>query len=261
MEKLHNDSQDLLVSVLMPAYNAEKYVEIAIRSVMEQTISSWEMVIIDDHSTDETARVIEACAQQDSRIRFYENEKNMGAAWTRNRGLDLCRGRYVALLDSDDVWLPEKLEKQLALAQRENADIVYCSYGIINEHGEKRCNDFIVPEKTDFNTSLVKSVISCSTALLSRTVTDHYRFPQGYYHEDLAMWLQLLSDGMKAVGVQDVLAEYRVRSDSRAANKLSVARKRWYIYRDYLHLPLTKRVWAFVRYAFLGLRKYMDVYE
>lgn len=249
------------VSVLMPAYNAEEYVEAAVRSVMAQTFGDWEMIIIDDHSQDSTYWILCAIAREDKRIRVYRNPENLGAARTRNRGLDLCRGSYIALLDCDDVWYPAKLERQLKLAEQESADIVYCSYAIIDGLGKKRCNDFIVPAETDFDASLVKSVISCSTALLSRNVVDHYRFPLGYYHEDLAMWLQLLGAGMKAAGVREVLAEYRVRTDSRASNKIEVAKNRWKIYRDYLKLPFWKSAWVFCNYAVCGLRKYMDVYE
>lgn len=245
-----------LVSVLMPAFNAEKYIEKAIRSVIAQTVSDWELVVIDDHSQDMTFQIAEALAREDARIHLYRNEQNQGAARTRNRGLDLCRGQYVALLDCDDVWYPDKLAQQLKLAQQENADIVYCAYAIVDEDGEKRCRDFIVPECTDVESTLVKSVISCSTALLGKNVTENYRFPIGYYHEDLALWLQLLGDGMKAVGTSQVLAAYRVRPCSRASNKLSVAKRRWQIYRSVMGLSVRKSVFYFVQYAAAGFAKY-----
>ena len=256
MEHKAAESDSPLVSVLMPAYNAEKYIEKAIRSVIAQTVSDWELVIIDDYSQDRTCQIAEALARADARIRLYRNEQNQGAARTRNRGLDLCRGQYVALLDSDDVWYPEKLEKQLVLAQAENADIVYCAYAIVDENGQKRFHDFIVPEHTDLEATLVKSVISCSTALLGRNVTEHYRFPVEYYHEDLAMWVQLLGDGLKAVGTSQVLAEYRVRYASKASNKLSVAKWRWQIYRTLMGLSVRKSAVYFVQYAAAGAVKY-----
>lgn len=245
-----------LVSVLMPAYNAEKFIEKAIRSVISQTVSDWELLVVDDHSQDKTAQIAAALALEDRRIRLYQNERNLGPACTRNRGLDLCRGQFVALLDCDDVWYPHKLETQLALARNKKADIVYCAYAIVNEDGEKACRDFIVPEHTDLESTLVKSVISCSTALLGRSVIENYRFPVGYYHEDLALWLRLLEDGMKAVGTSQVLAAYRIHSRSRASDKLSVARRRWQIYRSMMGMSVRESAFYFVQYAVAGMAKY-----
>lgn len=245
-----------VVSVIMPAYNAERFVEEAIRSVMAQTVTDWELLVLDDGSKDATAQIAQSLAAEDSRIRILPNEANMGVAKTRNRGFDLCRGQYVALLDSDDVWLPEKLEKQLALAEQTGADIIYCSYGIMDELGKRICDDFLVPPTVDFDQFLVKSVISCSTALLSRKIVDRYRFMTEFYHEDLALWLQLLQDGYQAWGVVDVLAQYRVMQGTRASNKLKSALNRWRIYRRHLELPVGKSLSLLAEYALLGLKKY-----
>lgn len=256
---MHNESSMMtgpLISVLMPSYNAEKYIEAAIQSVVNQTVTDWELIIIDDQSQDASCEIIERFCAEDSRIRLYKNERNMGAAKSRNRGLDLCRGQYVALLDSDDVWYPEKLAKQLELVKKVDADIVYCSYAIIDEEGNKKCPDFIVPEHTTAKSTLSKSVISCSTALLSKRTVLKYRFPTGYYHEDLAFWLQMLSDGVKAAGVTEVLAEYRVRSYSRASNKVTVAKGRWQIYRRMMKMSAMESAYHFIRYALIGLKKY-----
>ena len=245
-----------MVSVIMPAYNAERFVEAAIRSVMAQTITDWELLVLEDGSTDGTALVVQKLAQEDHRIHFLPNVSNMGVARTRNRGLDLCRGRYIALLDSDDIWLPDKLEKQLELAERTGADIVYCSYGIIDEYGNKMCDDFLVPPEVNFEDFLSRSVISCSTVLFSRQIADQYRFMTAFYHEDLALWLQLLQDGFKACGVEQVMAHYRIMKGTRASNKLKSAINRWRIYRQYLHLPIGKSCALMVEYALKGIKKY-----
>lgn len=253
-----DDERKYKVSIIMPAYNAEKYIEKAIRSAMTQTITDLEIIVVDDNSKDNTCKIVEALAAEDQRIRLIKCKENMGAAKARNLAWDACRGKYVALLDCDDIWYPQKLEKQIAIAQKENADIVYCSYAIIDEAGAKKCNDFIVPESTTFESALSRSVISCSTALLSPRVTRNYRFPIGYYHEDLALWLKLLGDGMKAVGIPEVLAEYRVRSNSRASNKIAVAIKRWKIYRSMMKFSVAKSAYYFIQYAFAGLIKYRN---
>ena len=245
-----------LVSVIMPAYNAERFIDAAVRSVMAQTVTDWELLILDDGSRDTTAAIAEKLAAEDARIRFLPNEANMGVAKTRNRGFDLCRGQYVALLDSDDIWLPEKLEKQLALAEQTGADIIYCSYGIMDEEDHPVCEDFIVPPTVSFDQFLTKSVISCSTALLSRKIADRYRFMTQFYHEDLALWLQILQDGHQARGVTAVLARYRIMQGSRASNKLKSALNRWRIYRKHLGLSVGRSLSLLAEYAFLGLKKY-----
>ena len=252
MEKLTSP----VVSVIMPAYNEERFVEEAIRSVIQQTFTDWELLVLDDCSQDSTCAIVQRIAAEDSRIRLINNEQNMGVAQTRNRGLELCAGQFVALLDSDDVWYPEKLSCQLKLAQETGADVVYCSYGMIDEHDEKICQDFIVPATTDYKDSLIKSVISCSTALLSRSVVDRYRFASGFYHEDLALWLQILRDGYTACGATEVLADYRVIEGTRASNKVRNAVNRWRVYRDYLKLPVLKSTVLLFQYALLGLKKY-----
>ena len=245
-----------LVSIIMPAYNGEGFIETAIRSVMVQTLTDWELIVIDDGSRDSTVEIARRMAKEDPRITVVRNEANMGVANTRNRGMDLAAGSYVALLDCDDAWYPEKLEKQVALARKTGADIVYCSYAIVDAYGKKRCDDFLVPETTDFDAFLTKSVISCSTVLMSQAIVERYRFDGSYYHEDLALWLKILNDGYLACGVRDVLAVYRVMDGTRASNKLKSAVRRWHIYRKFLGFSPWKSMILLVQYGILGLKKY-----
>lgn len=247
------------ISVVMPVYNGERYVERAIRSVMAQTFGDWELIVVDDGSTDHTCAIVEALAAEDGRIRPVKNGENLGAARSRNRGMDLCRGDFVALLDGDDLWRPEKLARQRNLAERTGADIVYCSYGIIGPDGRNCCRDHIVPETTDFRSTLVRSEINCSTALLNRRVAERCRFPEGYMHEDLALWLELLGDGCSARGIPEVLADYRVTVHGRTANKLRAAWGRWEIYRKKLGFSLPKSLGLLWRYGIFGLQKYWRV--
>ena len=134
-----NSMQKPLVSVIMPAYNAEKYISKAIASVQQQTIENWELIVIDDCSGDGTAEVVAGFAQADSRIRFLKNEQNSGVARTRNRGIEVCTGEYVAFLDSDDIWHPEKLECQIKCLQENNGDLSYTSYSIVDHMGKQQC--------------------------------------------------------------------------------------------------------------------------
>lgn len=248
-----------LVSVIMPAYNASPFIKEAIASVQAQTISNWELLIIDDCSADDTCRIVEKIAQNDSRVRLLVNEKNMGAAQSRNRGMDIFQGRFVALLDSDDYWHPQMLEKMLERAQESGADIIYCSYELVDEKGVKVCNDFLVPETTNFRQSIVRSVITCSTVLVTEELARNNRFPTNMYHEDIAMWFQLLRDGAVACGVTEVLAAYRQRSDSKTANKIKSAYRRWKIYRDHLNMSFGYSAVTLILYGIYGLKKFKRI--
>lgn len=247
------------VSIIIPAYNAAEYIGFTIESVLKQTHENWEAIIIDDCSKDATAAVVERYAERDGRIRFYRNEQNMGVARTRNRGFDLFRGQYVALLDSDDYWRPQMLEKLLGRAEETKADIVYCSYELVDEEGRKVCNDFLVPPETTFEESIVRNVISCSTVLVTAELAKNNRFPTDIYHEDIALWFRILREGGTARGVTEVLASYRQRSGSRSSDKLKSAARRWPIYRKYLGMSLLQSINAMIRYGYYGLIKYKRV--
>ncbi len=248
-----------LVSVIMPAYNAAAFLEEAIASVQAQTVTDWELLVIDDCSTDATREIVRKAAAADSRVHLLMNEKNMGAAGSRNRGLDVFQGQYVALLDSDDYWYPRMLEKMLARAEGTKADIIYCAYELVDEEGRKVCNDFRVPDSTTFRESLIRSVITCSTVLVTGDLARNNRFPVNIYHEDIALWFQILRDGGTARGVDEVLAAYRQRTGSKTANKLKSAVRRWKIYRDHLKLPVADCLMTMVQYGYYGLLKFRRI--
>lgn len=244
-----------LVSVIMPAYNAEKYIGEAIASVCAQTYENWELLILDDGSADRTVEIAESYAQQDARIQVLCNPQNMGVARTRNRGFDLAQGEWIALLDSDDRWRAQKLEKQLAVARSSDADIVYCSYAMIDENG-CHLSDFIVPETTSYDAMLRESVLSCSTVLLRQLILREHHFSAEHYHEDYALWLELMRFGYRAVACREILVDYRVVNGSRSSNKFKSAKYRWEIYRDVERLSLPRSAQAFLTYALHGMRKH-----
>lgn len=248
-----------LVSVIMPVYNTASYIEEAIRSVISQTVTDWELFVLDDCSNDKSFEIIKELAETDSRIYVIPNNVNMGVARTRNRGMDLCKGQYVAFLDSDDYWKPQMLENMIARAKETGADIIYCSYELVDEQGRKVCNDFIVPEATTFEESIVRSVITCSTVLITDQLAKDNRFPTNMYHEDIALWFQILRDGGTARGVPEVLAAYRQRSNSRSGEKVTSAIRRWAIYRKHLEMPIHKCIVAMIRYGYYGVLKYKRI--
>lgn len=248
-----------VVSVVMPAYNSEKYIARSVKSVLEQTFRNFELIIVDDCSTDKTYETIKELLKTDGRIRCCRLKKNSGVAVARNFGMSLSRGEWIALVDSDDLWAPEKLEKQLETARKEKADLVYCSYSITDENGEKLCEDFIVPKETDYEKFLVKSVISCSTALINKKLCQKYSFSTELYHEDYAFWLDILKDGNKAVGNVDVEAQYCIRGGSRSSGKIKCAYHRWKIYRNHQKLSFFKSFGLMWGYATEGFKKYKKI--
>lgn len=244
------------VSVIMPAYNAERYIEEAVESVLNQTLSDLELIIIDDCSKDRTMEIVNRLSQSDPRIHVIKNKVNSGVAKTRNYGLELSRGKYVAFLDSDDIWHKDKLEKQVSLAKKSKADIIYSTYSLMTEQGTKKYNDFVVPETVSFEQMLTCNYFGCSTVLLTKEIVDKYKFNTTFFHEDYVLWLQLLQDGYKAAGVVKSLVDYRVLQTSKSSNKWGSAKQRWNIYRKYLKLSLSKSVVYSIKYAVRGILKY-----
>ena len=256
MDKIAENCTQPKVTVIMPAYNASPFIEAAVRSVMAQTVTDWELLVIDDGSRDDTCKIVQALSAEDSRVHLLKNEQNMGVANTRNRGLSLCRGQFAAFLDSDDIWLPEKLQKQMDLLENTGAALCYTSYGIMDAEGKQSRGDYLVPGKADFRKLLKENVIGCSTVMLRRQVADRYRFETGLHHEDYALWLRMLKDGVQAVGCTAVLVRWRLVENSRSFDKRKSAHSRWVIYRDYMKLPLHQSLWAFGNYAFASVKKY-----
>lgn len=250
------NNADILVSVIMPAYNAAHYIEASIRSVMDQTVKNWELLVIDDCSRDNTAEVIARLAEEDARIRLIKNEQNLGTAGTRNKALDMFRGKYVAFLDSDDLWHTEKLERQLRVIEAENADLCYTSYCVVHLDNKMVKKDYIVPRSVSLEDMLKQNYIGCSTVMLTSELAKKYRFTREFYHEDYVFWLSMLRNGIKTAGIEDVLMDYSYYSSSRAGNKPAAAKRRWNIYRRYMKFPLLKSFWYMAHYTLAGIRKY-----
>lgn len=245
----------ILISVVMPNYNGRRFVEQAIDSVLNQTYQNFELIVVDDCSNDDSLSLIEHKAQSDNRIRVIALEHNAGVANARNVGIKEAKGEYIALLDNDDLWTEDKLERQLALAQK-GADIVYCSYDFIDEENNSIKKPFIVSQETNFNKMLASSVISCSTSFIKTELMQAHPFNSDFYHEDYVLWMELLRVCPTAYGDQKVLMHYRQVTGSRSNKKGNAAKERWNTYRKALKLNIVTSAWAFVRYAVNGVMKY-----
>ena len=246
-----------LVSVIMPAYNAERFIEEAINSVVNQTVEDWELIVIDDCSNDNTFKLAQELAISDKRIYVLKNDENSGVAKTRNRGIDLAMGDFIAFLDSDDVWYPRKLECQLQKMQEKNSALVYCSYAIIGVDGKKVKRDYLVPVTAKYNDILKENYVQCSAMLIRADIVKDIKFNTRFFHEDYILGLDILRRGEVAVGCSEVLLSWRYLENSRSFNKKKSAKNRWKIYREYLQLPFIKALWLFVNYTVAGLRKYL----
>jgi len=244
------------VSIIMPLFNAWPYVKEAVESLQVQSVDHWELWVVDDASSDNSVKYIEEAMKEDKRIHLLCNEKNSGAAFSRNRGIAASKGEYIAFLDSDDVWRFDKLEKQLSLLEESKADMVCSSYSIIDEDGESRCSDFLVPSIVNFSTMKRRNLIGCSTVLIRRSSLGEHRFRSEYYHEDYALWLELLKEGHSVAAIQDVLVNYRMRKGSRSFGKFRSAVEHWRILNDLLHLSLWDQIYCMCCYGLASLKKY-----
>ena len=246
---------EILISVVMPNYNGYRFVEQAIDSVLSQTYKNFELLVVDDYSKDDSLSLIQQKAQSDNRIRVIALEHNAGVANARNVGIKEAKGEYIALLDNDDLWTEDKLERQLLIAQK-GADIVYCSYDFIDEQNRSIKKPFVVPQQTDFNKMLTSSVISCSTSFIKTELMQAHPFNADFYHEDYVLWMELLRVCPTAYGDQKVLMHYRQVTGSRSNKKGNAAKERWNTYRKALKLNTVTSAWAFMRYAVNGVLKY-----
>lgn len=244
-----------MVSIIMPCYNAAAFIGLAIESVVAQTYTDWELIIVDDSSSDESVSLVRRYMQSEPRIRLYITDSPSGSpTLPRNIGIRQARGRYIAFLDSDDLWLPGKLEKQLPCFSDPRVALVFSYYEKMDEAGNRARRVIKSPGEVTYKRLLLGNVIGCLTAIYdTRKVGKAYFEPVG--HEDYALWLSLLRDGLIAKNTCTVEALYRVRERSVSSNKLKVMRWDWFIYYRIENLGWLPSLYYFANYAWRGLIK------
>ncbi|WP_223385373.1 glycosyltransferase family 2 protein [Faecalibacterium prausnitzii] len=220
-----------LISIIMAAYNAEKTIEQAINSVLSQTYPDFELLVVNDCSTDKTAMLAEAIVKKDDRVRLISNEKNSGVSYTRKHGLEEASGEWVAILDSDDAWAPEKLEKQINLQKKTNADLLFTGSAFMDADGKPIDWYLAAPAEVTYRQLLKQNVLSNSSALVRKELYAKYYAVGDGMHEDFALWLNILKDGRKAYGVDEPLLIYRIAKSSKSGNKFKAAKMNWNTYR------------------------------
>lgn len=241
-----------LVSIITPSYNAEKYLSHTIESVLAQTYQNWEMLIVDDCSPDNANQLIENYAAKDSRIKLIKLEKNSGAAVARNKAIELASGRYIAFLDSDDRWVPHKLERQISFMQENQVAFSYTAYEKLNEDGMV-VGRMGVPNKVNYSDLLKVCSIGCLTAIYDAEMLGKIYMPLIRKGQDLGLWLRILKKIPYAYGLNEVLAQYQLRPDSISAKKGEKARYIWQLYREIEELGRIKAAYYFSHYAVAGV--------
>ncbi|WP_339226565.1 glycosyltransferase family 2 protein [Oceanobacillus sp. FSL K6-2867] len=248
--------QDPLISVITPAYNAERFIGDTIDSVLNQTYSNWEMVIVDDRSTDNTTSIVEEYRKRDNRIKLIVLEENSGSAVARNTAMENAKGRYIAFLDSDDRWLPEKLDKQLRFMQNNDIAFSFTKYVRILEDGTKTNAVSSTPESVNYDDLMKRCVIGCLTVMLDRDKVGHLKMVNIRTRQDYVYWLTITKKGFLAYGLPEILAEYRLVGNSISSNKWKAAKRNWYVFRKIEKQSLPKSIWYFAHYV---IRSIMDL--
>lgn len=243
------------VSIVTPAYNAAAYLPAAIESVLAQSYPRWEMLVVDDCSRDGTRAVVEGYAARDPRVKLIVQPENGGPARARQAALEHAAGRYIAFLDSDDRWLPPKLERQLDFMARADAAFSFTAFRRVSA-GDERIGRLIeVPPRLTYGELLGYTAIATSTAMVDRARTGPFSMTITYY-DDFALWLEITRRGFPAFGLNEDLMRYRVVGGSVSRNKLRSAAMVWRAYRDVERLGVARSSWAFVRYVANAARKY-----
>ena len=253
MEK-EKDIEKEKVSIIVPMYNAEKFIGKTIESVLAQTYQNWEMLIMNDVSTDNSLAIVSLYAKKDERIKIVNTEKNVGVVKGRNFLIDLASGKYIAFLDADDYWHNEKLEKQIKFMKEKNASISCTEYTRVKENEEK-INDVIIKEEISYNDMLKNNYLGCLTVIYDAKKIGKRYFKELEKNEDYVLWLEIVKDVNTIYGLKENLAYYRVLDNSRSSNKVKTAKVRWEIYRKIEKLSLLKSIYYFLHYAIRAVLK------
>lgn len=243
-----------MISVITPVHNSIPYLKECVNSVFAQTNPDFEMILVDDGSTDGSAELIRKLSGEDHRIQTVFLEESVGPARARNEGLRRATGRFIAFLDSDDMWAADKLEKQISYMRENGHALSYTAYSRIREDGSFS-GTVHVPRCVDYHGLLHSNVIGMLTAIYDREKLGLRFLPDMLKRQDYALWLSILREGHTAYGLNEPLALYRVRGSSVSRNKFLAARYQWRVYRELEQLPLLKSCWYFAHYAVNGIRK------
>lgn len=257
-DELHQQYEDGLVSIITPAYNAAAYIAETIESVLAQTYTNWEMLIVNDCSKDNTAEIIESYAAKDKRIKLINLKQNSGAAVARNTAIQNAKGRYIAFLDSDDLWKKEKLQKQIEFMQQNGYAFTFHNFIMFNDGMKKENGKLIkVARQTDYKTLLKgNNTGGCLAVCIDRNIVRKIFMPN-QRHEDYICWLNILKEcKINGYGMNEVLGYYRVGKVSVSSNKFKSAIWTWKVYRESQKLSVVKSMYYMWFYLMNGVKKH-----
>lgn len=246
-----------LISIIMPSFNSAGTISETLDSILNQSYPNWELLITDDCSTDNTVSIVEAYAMRDPRIKIFSNSINSGAAVSRNNSIKNASGEYIAFLDSDDLWLPQKLSKQYSFMSEKNVDFSFTAYELINDSGVRFGKKVdLQGDDLSFDYSDMlrkKATLGCSTVMLRKAAFTDCKMPLIRTGQDYALWLKLLKQGKKAFLLNDVLTQYRILPNSISRNKFKKCKRQWQIYRELENLNFCQSSISFVHYAWRAI--------
>lgn len=245
------------VSVITPIYNAEKYIKETMMSVFAQTYKDIEIVLVDDCSKDRSEQIITELQGTHPEIVYFKQPENMGAGAARNKSLELASGQYVAFLDSDDLWLPEKTSRQIELMKKKKSPFSYAAIEMMDENGKTIKEKRNIKETCDYSYLLHNTIIATSSVIVDRTVLGDFRMPLRRGGQDYATWLSLLRDGVVACGINEVLVRYRVSKNSLSANKFKSIKQVWEIQTQDEHINRIAAFFHVMCFGWNALKKYI----
>jgi len=242
-----------LVSILTPTYNTEKFIRATIESVQNQTYQNWEMILVDDASTDKTVSIIEEFAQNDSRIKLFRLSKNSGNGFARNEALEKASGKYIAYLDADDVWFPQKLEKQLQFLKSNNLPFTFSFYDCIDEEGNNLNRRVESPQPLTYKQLFFCNYIGNLTAIYDAEYFGKIKLESSEKRQDWRIWLTILKQLKTVKAVPEPLAFYRIRKDSISSSKFKLIKHNFGVYREFLKFNFVVSVLLMIRFLFTQL--------
>jgi len=245
----------MTVSIITPTHNSAKFIRETLDAILAQTFTDWELLITDDASTDETCQIVEEYIRMDQRISLFRLKKNAGAAVARNESIKHASGRFIAFCDSDDLWVPGKLEKQIAFMLQQEYAFTYAPYHIIDEQGNTKGLS-AVRHRVAYNDLLKTCDIGCLTAVYDTKYFGKVYMPLIRRRQDYALWLQLLKKTKYACSYPEPLGYYRLRKQSVSSNKLRAICYVWKMFRTVENIPFFKSLWLVFVYSMHGINKY-----
>ncbi len=245
-----------LVSIIMPNYNSESFVKESIESILSQSYENWELILVDDCSSDGSIKIIDSMMSNDRQIKLIKLKQNSGPAVARNKAIKEAKGRYIAFLDSDDLWTPDKLAKQISFMEKNDVSLSFTGYYRIEEESGEIIDQIHVPQKVDYYELLKQNIIGCLTAIYDTEKIGKVYMPDIRKRQDFGLWLNILKKVPYAYGMDEPLAYYRVRTASVSSNKIHASKYNWTLYREVEKLPIHKAIYYFGWYIYRSIKKY-----